>query len=389
MRPTVLATALALLAAPALAAPCGGNFKDFIGDMKAEATGVGLSAAEADTFFATAKQDPQVLKADRSQGVFRKTFTDFSRSLISQGRISNGAANARKYRSTFNRAQQEFGVPPGILLAFWAFETDFGAVQGDFNTLNALVTLGHDCRRPELFQPQILAAAQLWQRGMFDPARTTGAWAGEIGMVQMLPGDILLRGVDGDGDGKVTLKTSAPDALLSGARLLQHHGWRAGEPWLTEVVMPADFDWSKTGLDTTLSGSDMARMGIRAREGSLPGDLGGSILLPEGRKGPAFVAWPNYRVLFEWNKSFVYVTTAAYFATRLQGAPVYCAGKPDAPLSGDQMVALQKKLAARGHDVGKIDGILGAATRAAVQKEQIRAGLPADAWPTRALLDAL
>jgi peptidoglycan hydrolase-like protein with peptidoglycan-binding domain len=94
-------------------------------------------------------------------------------------------------------------------------------------------------------------------------------------------------------------------------------------------------------------------------------------------------------VLFEWNKSFVYVTTAAYFATRLEGADVYDAGSPDAGLSLDQMIALQEKLTALGYDVGKIDGILGAATRAAVQKEQSRLGLPADAWPNAALLDAL
>jgi lytic murein transglycosylase len=385
-----LVVALSLmLSAPAMAAPCGGDFGGFIAAMKSEVMGKGLSADEADRFFATARQDGKVVKADRSQGVFRKSFSAFAGNLISKGRIQNGAANRKKFAKTFARAQSEFGVPPGILLAFWAFETDFGAVQGDFNTLNALVTLGHDCRRPDLFQPQIIAAAQLWQRGQFDPATTTGAWAGEIGMVQMLPGDILERGVDGDGDGKVSLKSSAPDALMSGARMLQHHGWRAGEPWLTEVVMPAGFDWSLTGLDTARSGSEWAQLGVQPRDGSLPGGLQGSILLPEGRKGPAFVAWPNFRVLFDWNKSFVYVTTAAYFATRLDGAPVYTKGNPDAALSGEAMTSLQQKLAARGHDVGRIDGILGAATRAAVQKEQKRLGLPADAWPTQELLNAL
>lgn len=380
---------LCLLAMPAQAAPCGGNFDAFIAEMKVEVQAAGLSADEADAFFATARPDPKVLKADRSQGVFRKTFTDFARSLISEGRIRNGKANAQKYAAAFDRAEAEYGVSRGMLLAFWAFETDYGQVQGDFNTLNALVTLGHDCRRPDLFQPQIIAAAQLWQRGMFDPAKTTGAWAGEIGMVQMLPEDILNRGVDGDGDGQVTLKTSAPDALMSGARMLQHHGWRPNEPWLTEVILPDDLDWSQTGLDTVKQGAEWARLGVQARDGDLPDTLEGSVLLPQGRNGPAFIAWPNYRVLFDWNKSFVYVTTAAYFATRLEGAPVFDAGNPDPALSAEEMQALQEKLAARGHDVGKIDGILGAQTRVAVQKEQVRLGLPADAWPTRELLDAL
>jgi peptidoglycan hydrolase-like protein with peptidoglycan-binding domain len=108
-----------------------------------------------------------------------------------------------------------------------------------------------------------------------------------------------------------------------------------------------------------------------------------------GRYGPAFMAYPNFRIYFDWNKSFVYVTTAAYFATRLDGAPPYNAGNPEPGLSVNNMKTLQEKLAARGYDMGKIDGILGAKTRAAVQKEQMRLGLPADAWPTAALLNAL
>ncbi|MYH57558.1 MAG: lytic murein transglycosylase, partial [Boseongicola sp. SB0675_bin_26] len=111
--------------------------------------------------------------------------------------------------------------------------------------------------------------------------------------------------------------------------------------------------------------------------------------LPQGRNGPAFMIYPNFNVFLEWNKSFVYVITAAHFAMRLEGAPVYDAGEPDTALDEGQVKALQERLEARGHDVGGIDGILGAKTRSAVQEEQVRLGLPADAWPTLELLDLL
>jgi len=377
-----------LLATPAAAAPCGGDFGDFLAAMEAEVVAQGIPPETAAAFFQGAQADPKVLKADRSQGVFRKTFLDFSQSLISKHRLTTARSKSDSLDAIFSRAEAEYGVSRGILLAFWAFETDFGQVQGDFNTRNALLTLAHDCRRPELFQPQVLAAAQLFALDEFDLA-TTGAWAGEIGMVQMLPKDILERGVDGDGDGLVLLKTSEADAILSGARMLQHHGWRAGEPWLTEITLPADFDWALTGLDSTKSTEDWAALGVTPRAGNLTPGLPASVLLPQGRKGPAFLIYPNYRVLFEWNKSFIYVTTAAYFASRIEGAEPYNAGEPDPALALEEMTALQEKLAALGHDVGKIDGILGAGTRAAVQKEQVRLGLPADGWPTKALLDAL
>ncbi|MES2542481.1 MAG: lytic murein transglycosylase [Pseudomonadota bacterium] len=377
-----------LIATPAAAAPCGGDFAGFLQAMEAEAVASGVPADKAAEFFANARQDPKVLKADRSQGVFRKTFLDFSQSLISKGRLSTARAKSESLDDIFTRAETEYGVSRGILLAFWAFETDFGQVQGDFYTRNALLTLAHDCRRPELFQPQVLAAAQLHALDEFD-LDTTGAWAGEIGMVQMLPKDILERGVDGDGDGLILLKTSQADAILSGARMLQHHGWRPGEPWLAEVTLPQDFDWSLTGLDTEKPTSDWSALGVTPRNGALAPGLPASILLPQGRNGPAFLAYPNYRVLFEWNKSFIYVTTAAYFGTRIEGAEPYAAGNPDPALAPEEMTALQEKLAALGHDVGKVDGILGAGTRTAVQKEQLRLGLPADGWPTRDLLDAL
>ena len=385
MRPALLVLALTT---PATAAPCGGDFGDFLTAMQAEAVATGVPADTAAAFFKGARQDPKVLKADRSQGVFRKTFLDFSQSLISKGRLSTARAKSDALNDIFTRAETEYGVSRGILLAFWAFETDFGQVQGDFNTRNALLTLAHDCRRPEIFQPQVLAAAQLFAMDDFN-LDTTGAWAGEIGMVQMLPKDILERGQDGDGDGLILLKTSEADAILSGARMLQHHGWRAGEPWLAEVTLPDSFDWSLTGLDTEKPTEDWAALGVAPRNGPLAPGLQASILLPQGRKGPAFLIYPNYRVLFEWNKSFVYVTTAAYFGTRIGGAAPYAAGNPDPALDPDQMTALQEKLAVLGHDVGKIDGILGAGTRTAVQKEQVRLGLPADGWPTRDLLEAL
>ena len=393
MRIILSAAALIIAAGTASAnvsVQCGGSFSNFTAKMIDAAVAKGHDREDAQRFFASVRHDPATIKADRAQGIFQKTFTEFSRQLISQNRMDHGRRNLQRHKAIFDRMERQYGVSRGVLTAFWAFETDFGGYQGNFNTLNSLMTLSHDCRRPELFQPQVFAALELFERGDFDPATSTGAWAGEIGMVQMLPGDIIEAGVDGDGDGKVDLRRSPADALLSGANMLKRLGWRAGEPWLQEVVVPDNLDWSKTGLDTTMKVSQWAKLGVKARSGNLgAGNLNASILLPQGRKGPAFIAYPNYRVYFEWNQSFVYVTTAAYFATRLEGAPVFDAGNPEAGLSGAQMKQLQQKLQARGHNVGKIDGILGARTRAAVQKEQARLGLPADAWPTAALLNAL
>jgi lytic murein transglycosylase len=392
MRAFLTAVALMIggLSLPVAAQTCGGDFNRFVTALKAEALAAGHSQSSVDTFFRGVALDPAVIRADRGQGIFQRPFTDFARTLISANRMQNGQRNADRHAAIFDRAEREFGASRWILLAFWAFETDFGGFQGNFNTLNALVTLAHDCRRPTLFRPQIFAALKIYDRGDFDPRTTQGAWAGEIGMVQKLPADILANGVDGDGDGRVDLRGSTADALLSGANLLRSFGWRAGEPWMHEISVPADLDWSRTGLRTELTVAEWQAMGVRPRHGSLPaGSMRASVVLPEGRNGPAFMIFPNFRTLFEWNQSFTYVLTTGYFATRLAGAPVFDPRNPEPGLNQDQMKELQRRLAARGFDVGGIDGILGAGTRAAVQDVQRQLGLPADAWPTVALLNRL
>lgn len=394
-----LAATLALSAGQATAienrklyVPCGGGFADFVARMKAEAEAMAYPPQITDPFFAEANYLQRTINADRAQGIFKTDFIDFSRKLIAQYRLDKGRQSSQQYDAIFTAIESQLGVPRGVLLSFWAFETDFGAFTGDFNTLDTLMTLSHDCRRPELFQPQVFAALELYARGQFDPRNQQGAWAGEVGQVQMLPMDIMERGYDGDGDGKVDLDHSAADALYSGANMLRSFGWRPNEPWMQEIVVPDTLPWEETGVadDDFRPVAEWAAWGVTPRSGAWEGPgLDGAVMLPMGRKGPAFLIYPNYRALFEWNQSFVYVATAAYFATRLQGAPVYDAGNPDPSLSDGEMKALQTKLAALGHDVGKIDGILGSGTRKAVQAEQVRLGLPADAWPTRELLNRL
>jgi hypothetical protein len=121
----------------------------------------------------------------------------------------------------------------------------------------------------------------------------------------------------------------------------------------------------------------------------LPGDnLPASLLLPMGRNGPAFLAYDNFSVYTQWNQSLVYATTAAYFATRLAGAPRVTPGTAEAP-SRDQVLDIQQRLEAQGYDVGGVDGTLGARTRAAIKAVQMQLGLPADSYPDAAFISAL
>lgn len=381
-------------ATPALsqepAVPCGGELTAFLDGVRVEASAKGIPADAIDRAFAGARLDRKVLSRDRGQGVFRQTFLEFSKRTVSQARLDIGRQKIKDYADTFAKAEADYGVPAAVIAAFWAMETDFGAVQGDFNTRDALVTLAHDCRRPHLFRPQLISLIEMVQHGDLDPAANTGAWAGEIGQVQMLPRDIIAFGTDGDGDGHVNLKKSEKDVILTAARFIQSLGYNRGEPWIQEVTLPEGLPYEKTGLGGPLTAAEWFALGVQPRDGNTSfGHLKAAIALPQGRKGPAFMTYPNFGIYLEWNQSFIYTTSAAYFATRLSGAPTYEKGNPEPGLSPDEMKVLQEKLQSRGHDVGKIDGILGGGTRVAIQKEQQRLGMPADGWATQTLLSAL
>lgn len=368
---------------------CGGDINVWIEDVAAEAKAAGISDKTIAELH-KAQIDERTLKRDRTQTVFNLTFAEFSKRLISEQRLKKGRENLVKYADIFKKAEETYGVPGPVIAAFWGLETDFGAIQGDFDTLNSLVSLSHDCRRPELFRPQLMAMLQLIDKGVVD-AGTMGAWAGEIGQMQLLPKDYLERGVDGDGDGKVDLRNSVADAVMTAARMLSELGWQRGEPWLEVVQLTQDMPWENSIRTYRLPHSKWSGWGVKAADGAALGadDGDASLLIPMGRKGPAFLSYRNFDIFVEWNKSIVYATTAAYFATRLAGSEPFALGTPEPGLTTEELTELQNKLVTHGYDMGRIDGVFGTKTRDAVRTEQLRLGMPADSWPTRELLEKL
>jgi hypothetical protein len=160
---------------------------------------------------------------------------------------------------------------------------------------------------------------------------------------------------------------------------------------MEEVRVPAELPWEKTGRENKLPISQWAAWGVTDGDGGAldATQSPASLVLPMGKDGPAFLVFDNYDVYLKWNQSFVYTLTAAHLATRLAGAPAYDRRDPEPGLSPAEMRQLQTRLDAKGHDVGKVDGVLGSGTREAVRTMQKELGLPVDGWPTQALLDKL
>jgi lytic murein transglycosylase len=366
-------------------------FSRWIDGVKQEALAAGITPATVKYLDGVSYSD-KVISMDRRQGVFAQTFLTFSgRMADNKYRLNHGKKYMGQFADLFRQLESEFGVPAAVITAFWALETDFGANTGDFDTLSSLATLAHDCRRPELFRPQLISALRIIDKGYLSRDQLRGAWAGELGQTQFLPTDYLTHGTDADGDGRIDLIKSKADVIASTAKHLHHLGWRKGEPWLEEVSVPASLPWEEANLETLLPVTTWLDYGVKPRNGQLKGKhLKASLLLPMGKDGPAFLAYENFRIYTNWNQSLVYATTAGYLATRLDGAGQVSKGRaPVAELSVAETKTVQKILQDKGYDVGKIDGVIGAGTRNAVRREQKRMGLPADGYPTQAFLSAL
>jgi lytic murein transglycosylase len=399
MRKTAFALAVfvpcVLLSGQAFAANCrtSGSYERWLEDFKKDAGAQGVSprviaaAAPSMTF------DQAIIRRDHGQAVFNQTFLQFSDRMVGGGRIPNGLAKIKQHAALFARVEEKYGVPAQVLTAFWGLESDFGANFGKYNILSALATLAYDCRRPDFFRQQLLDSLRIIERGDQRVEDMIGDWAGEFGGMQFTATDYLKNAVDFDGDGRRDLIHSIPDTVASAANFLVSLGWQRGQPWLQEVRVPSNLPWQEADVTIQHPRSKWVAWGVKSTNGSLPPDeLPASLILPMGRFGPAFLAYPNFKAFLGWNSAMVYSTTVAYFATRLAGAPtVDHAGAANiVPLSAPQVMELQRLLIKQGYEgVGEVDGKVGTGTRSATKKAQMKLNLPADSYPTVELIDRL
>src|SRR6266446_3311614 len=368
----------------------GMTFDRFLADLKAQAAAAGVSQRALAEASPGLVYDQGIVNRDRGQRVFGQVFTQFAGRMAAPYRMQQGQARIKAHAAAFARAEKEYGVPPAVIAAFWGLESDFGANMGNLPTLRSLVSLAYDCRRSQMFANETIAALKIIDRGDLSPTEMVGSWAGELGQTQFLPTHYFNYAVDYDGDGHRNLLSSPADVIGSTANYIANGlKWRRGEPWLQEVRVPQDLPWDQADLTVQLPRSKWVQFGVTYPDGrALPSDtLPAALLLPMGRMGPAFLAYPNFAAYTEWNNSLIYSTTAGYLATRIAGAPAMLRpAAPVAQLPFNELREMQQLLVRAGFNVGKIDGIIGQQSRTAVKAMQIKYGLPADSWPTAELL---
>ena len=367
-------------------------FYTWLSDFKQEAKAENISAQTVKNTFKKAKYLPQVIVLDRAQPEFISPFLSYVNNRVTPSKIALGRAMLQQNDALLNQVETNYGVPKTVLVAFWGLETHYGANKGNYGLPSSLMTLAFEGRRADFFRAQLLDTMRIIDAGHNNVAGMRGSWAGAMGHMQFMPSTMLKHGVDADGDGRINIWTSLPDAFASAANYLAKTGWRKDEPAMLEVKLPANFDYSLAQLNNRKSVADWIKLGVLSSdESEMPALNNSAILLPQGWQGPAFMVFSNFDVMMDWNRSVNYALSVAHLANQLVADKPIIAGAEaeKASLSFNQMWALQARLNELGFKCGEPDGFPGSKTQVAIRQYQATKKLPQDGYASPSLYQQL
>ena len=375
------------------ATPADTAFARWVAGFRGRALAQGIAPGVFDAAFAGARYDPEVVRRDRNQSEFTKPIWEYLASAVSDSRIENGREALRRHARVLEEIEARYGVEKEVVVAVWGLESAYGQVRGDHDVIGSLATLAFDGRRARFFEEQLIAALKIIQSGDVHPRAMTGSWAGAMGHTQFIPTSYLAFAADFRGDGRRDIWSEDPtDALASTAAYLAKSGWRKGQPWGVEVVLPQGFDFSRASRGTEMMPSAWAAEGVRGVDGRPVPDYGrASILLPAGARGAAFMVFDNFEAIERYNAADAYVIAVGHLADRLRGAGPIRARWPegDRGLTFAERAEMQRLLTSRGFSTAGVDGKVGPKTISAIRDYQRHAGMVPDGYASLDLLRRL
>ncbi|HZZ66850.1 MAG TPA: lytic murein transglycosylase [Phenylobacterium sp.] len=336
--------------------------------------------------------DPRVTARDSRQPEFSQPISTYIKGAVTPGAAATGERE-RADVPQLPDIEQRFGVPREILIAIWARESAYGAIQGDFDVIRSMASLAAQGRRRAWAEGELISALRIIQTGQATREQLKGSWAGAMGQTQFIPSAYLSTAVDGGGDGRRDIWTSPADALASAANLLAKAGWRRGESWAREVTVPSDFDFSMSE-GPKLTPEAWGALGVLRADG-LPWDdadkvVETQLIAPAGAQGPIFLLFPNHFVIRRYNNSVAYALAVGLLADKIAGEPpLVRPWPPETPLSLADRMTAQRALAVLGFSPGTPDGIVGSGTRTALRAWQRSRGLTADGYLSLDMVERL
>ncbi|WP_018690682.1 lytic murein transglycosylase [Algicola sagamiensis] len=310
------------------------SFADYVGGLKKEAIEKGYSAQWVDQVFSQVSYRKRIVKADKNQAEFKLTLERYLNTRVPEWKVKQAREKFKKHEKLLQEIGKKFGVQPRFIVALWGLETNFGRIQGKHKVVDSLVTLAYDGRREALFKRELWAALKILDQDHISQDKFIGSWAGAMGQTQFMPSSFLAYAVDYDGDGKKDIWGNQKDAFASIANYLKSEGWNDAMTWGRQVKLPTDLNdtlvmtkersnkklWNQRWNETKRSLKDWNDLGLRRMDGNqLPTvDIKATLIVPDDRKGRAYLAYDNFKTLMHWNRSYYFVASVGLLSDRIK-----------------------------------------------------------------------
>ncbi|MET4001012.1 lytic murein transglycosylase B [Marinobacterium sp. MBR-109] len=306
---TLLLTGLMLTGAGTGYAADGYDTHPLADEVVAKLAEQGFDAEEVRKVLAEARRQESILEAISRPAERRLTWGEYRKIFVEPNRITQGVSFWQEHEDTLKRAEETYGVPAEIIVAIIGVETRYGRIMGRYRVLDALATLGFDYpKRADFFRGQLIEFMQMVREENLDPTALVGSYAGAMGYGQFIPSSFRNYAVDFDADGKRNIWSNKVDAIGSVANYFNEHGWKAGEPVRSNVVMnePADPQWVNAGLKPEVSLAEWEARGVSTRRDLDPEQKATLMELTMEDGEHYWFGLHNFYVITRYNHSHLY-----------------------------------------------------------------------------------
>lgn len=342
--------------------------------------------------FENIKFNEKILKSDAKQAEFAETFWEYIEKRINEYRINKGKELYKKHKSLLRDIHKKYGVPPEYILSFWGLETGYGNYFGSTNIFEALALLTFEGRRAQMFETELLTALEILEQNKLEASQMKGSWAGAMGNFQFMPTTFKAYKIDGDGNGKIDVWNSIPDAMHSAANYLHKIGWKDGKRWGREVFLPKNFNWMQVDdYDIKRTTTEWKKQGVMKTNGKPldESDVKGYIIAPQGKDGPTFLVYNNFDKILNWNYSYNYAIAVGLLAdaiSRNTNNTIITKEKINNKIPIKNIIEIQKELNRLGYyKSDDLRGVLNIKTKFAIKRYQRDNKMLPDGYPSKEL----
>lgn len=243
--------------------------------------------------------------------------------FVTPKRIREGVAYWNQHATLLRKAEQQFGVPPSMIVAIIGIESNYGKGTGKYPVLDVLSTLGFMYPpRQKFFKKELVQYLLMTRELNIDPRTLKGSYAGAMGQPQFMPSSYRHYAVDFTGNGKKDLMRSDADIIGSVANYFKQNGWQPGQAVAQRALVNGKA-YQSIPVNTRKPQVNIAKLKSLNVHPSkaMPKNTKAILLKFKAEKRPEFwLGFHNFYVITRYNRSPLYAMAAYQLSKKIEAA---------------------------------------------------------------------